>query len=67
MEQVTIQELAANTFGLMERVERGETIEIIKEGRPIARIVPISPPGEPDVVIGGVPVARPGPFTTPTI
>jgi len=32
---------------LVERVEAGEEITIARAGRPVARLVPLDPPGEP--------------------
>ncbi len=41
MTQVGITELRRNAIVLIRRVIRGETIEVTKSGRPVARIVPI--------------------------
>ena len=41
MIQVGITELRRNAIVLIRRVIRGETIEVTKWGRPLARIVPI--------------------------
>jgi prevent-host-death family protein len=59
VEQVAIEELAENTFGVVARVERGEIIDVTERGRPIARSVPISPPGDRTADTGTVPATRP--------
>lgn len=41
MRRVGIQELKQNASALIRRVVEGETIEVAKRGRPVARIVPL--------------------------
>jgi prevent-host-death family protein len=41
VEQVSLHELSQNTAGILARVERGESLVITKQGRPIARIIPV--------------------------
>jgi prevent-host-death family protein len=41
MRQVGVRELNQNTSQVIERVRRGETLEITERGRPVARIVPV--------------------------
>ena len=43
---ISIRELQQNLKGVMARVERGQTIEITRRRRPIARLAPL-PAGEP--------------------
>lgn len=50
VEQVPIRELNQHTATVLERVERGESVEITNRGRPIARIVPV-PGGELDDLV----------------
>jgi prevent-host-death family protein len=40
MQQVGIRELNQNTGQVIERVRRGEPVEITDRGRPVARLVP---------------------------
>jgi len=67
MEQVPIRELNQNTAGVMERVERGETVEITNRGRVVGRIVPPGHGELDDLVAAGrvIPATRPGPFLPP--
>lgn len=41
MEKVPVRELNQHTSAVLARVETGETLEITKDGRPVARLVPI--------------------------
>ncbi len=41
MKQVPVRELNQHTSAVLARVETGETVEITKDGRPVARLVPI--------------------------
>jgi prevent-host-death family protein len=43
---ISIRELQQNLKGVMARVERGQTIEITRRRRPIARLAPL-PAAEP--------------------
>jgi len=49
IEQVGIRELRDNLKDVLERVERGETIEITRNGRTIGMIVPKPEEGESPV------------------
>ncbi|MFD6160314.1 type II toxin-antitoxin system Phd/YefM family antitoxin [Nocardia sp. NPDC060256] len=42
MNSLTIRELGNRTAEVLRRVEGGEEIEILKGGRPVARIVPLA-------------------------
>lgn len=53
MEQVPIRELNQNTAHVLERVERGESVEITKHGRVIGRIVPAGHGELDDLVAAG--------------
>lgn len=41
MKQVGVRELNQNTSQVIDRVRRGETLEVTDRGRPVARLVPI--------------------------
>ena len=41
-ETITLEEAAATILDLLEQVDRGKEITILKEGRAIARLVPVS-------------------------
>lgn len=73
---VTITELNQQTAKVLERIKQGESIDVTERGRPIARIVPITPGASalddlvregralaatrPDVLLSHVPAAAPG-------
>ena len=40
--QIGIRELRLNLSRAIEQVRRGETVEVTKDGEPVARIVPIT-------------------------
>jgi prevent-host-death family protein len=42
MDRVGVRELNQNTSQVIDRVRRGETIEVTERGHPVARLVPIS-------------------------
>jgi len=42
--EVASRELRNDTAGLLRRVEAGETIVITRRGKPVAQLVPHSPP-----------------------
>lgn len=42
MDQVPVRELNQNTAGVLARVQRGETLEITSNGRPVARLLPVA-------------------------
>jgi prevent-host-death family protein len=41
--QIGVRELNQQTSRIIERVKRGETLEITKRGQPVARLVPATP------------------------
>ena len=41
MRNVTVRELQQQTKRVIERVERGETIEVLRRRRPVARLSPV--------------------------
>ena len=47
MASIALAEAKARFSALVERVEAGETVEITKRGRTVAKIVPTQPPREP--------------------
>lgn len=47
MTTVTMTEFRNHASGMLDRVERGETIVVLRHGKPIAEIVPISAPAGP--------------------
>jgi prevent-host-death family protein len=42
---VSVRELQQNLKKVMARVERGETVEVTRRHRPVARLAPIKPAG----------------------
>jgi len=44
MKQVTFTEFRRNAAALFNSVERGETVRILRHGKPIAEIVPLPAP-----------------------
>jgi prevent-host-death family protein len=67
VEQIPIRALSQDTAGVLARVERGEVVEIIDRGLPIARIVPIRADSLADLVAAGVvlPPTTAGPIPMP--
>lgn len=67
MEQIPIRTLNQNTAGVLELVERGETVEITNRGKPIARIVPVVEGELDDLIAAGVvtPPTIAGPISMP--
>ena len=48
MTTVTLTEFRSHASGMLSRVERGETLVVIRHGRPIAEVSPVSSAaGEP--------------------
>lgn len=47
MRKVTVRELQQNIRRVMEQVERGETVEVTRRRRPVARLTPIREPPQP--------------------
>jgi prevent-host-death family protein len=41
MDRVGVRDLNQNTSQVIDRVRRGETIEVTDRGRPVARLVPV--------------------------
>jgi len=39
---VTLTEFRSHASGMLSRVERGETLVVIRHGRPIAEVAPVS-------------------------
>jgi prevent-host-death family protein len=68
MRQVPIRELNQQTATVMSYVERGETVEITKQGRVIGRIVPATSGELDDLIAAGrvVPATIRGPIPMPT-
>ena len=42
MERIGVRELRQHASRYLERVSRGETLEVTDRGRPVARLVPLS-------------------------
>jgi len=42
---VSVRELQQNLKRVMARVERGETVEVTRRRRPVARLAPVKPAG----------------------
>lgn len=60
METVGVRELRNNVAAVLRRAEAGERITVTVDGRPVARLVPLEPEGEPtmaDLVAAGLVVA----------
>jgi prevent-host-death family protein len=47
MRKVTVRELQQNIRRVMEQVERGETVEVTRRRRSVARLTPIRQPRQP--------------------
>jgi prevent-host-death family protein len=61
MKQVGVYDAKTHLPKLLDEVEHGETIEITRHGKPVARIVPISKPKRtPAEVIADIREARKG-------
>jgi prevent-host-death family protein len=41
MESIPVRELNQHTSAVLQRVQRGETLEVTVGGRPVARLVPL--------------------------
>lgn len=60
MKTATVRELR-NDFGRLSKwLEKGETIEILKRGKPVAELVPKTG-GKPKVLLGATPSPHPLP------
>lgn len=42
MKTVTLTEFRSHASGMLSAVERGETLVVVRHGRPIAEVIPIS-------------------------
>lgn len=71
MNRIGVRELNQQTSRVIERVKRGEVLEITDRGQPVARLVPATPPPTSELlerlVREGqvVPPSVVGPFTVP--
>jgi prevent-host-death family protein len=70
VESIPVRQLNQDTAGVLARVERGESLEITSRGRPIARLVPVTPRGLEeldDLIAAGraVPATLSAPFELP--
>jgi prevent-host-death family protein len=66
--QIGVRELRQNLSRALEQVRQGETLEVTKNGRPLARIVPVSYPTKLDQLIAegkARPALRPMDLTRP--
>lgn len=43
---VPLSEFRAHTSAMIDRVEKGEIVRILRHGKPVAELVPLQPPGE---------------------
>ncbi|MDA0577452.1 MAG: type II toxin-antitoxin system prevent-host-death family antitoxin [Verrucomicrobia bacterium] len=46
MTTVTLTEFRSHASGMLTRVERGETLVVLRHGRPIAEVIPVSREGD---------------------
>ncbi|MBI3181614.1 MAG: type II toxin-antitoxin system prevent-host-death family antitoxin [Myxococcales bacterium] len=46
MERLTVRQLSRETASVLDRVERGETIEVTRGKRVVAKVVPVQPQRE---------------------
>ena len=53
MDRIGIRELRQHASRYLERVARGETLEVTDRGRPVARLVPIRTDAWEDMVASG--------------
>ena len=66
--RIGVRELRQDLSRALERVSQGETLEVTKNGRPLARIVPVSYPTKLDQLIAegkARPALRPLDLTRP--
>jgi prevent-host-death family protein len=68
MKSIPVRELQREIRAVLDRVERGESVEVTRRGRPVARLVPTQPsPAKPwpdlaaraRAVLGGRRIAPP--------
>lgn len=43
MQTLPLSEFRANASAMLDRVERGETVRILRHGKPVADLVPVQP------------------------
>lgn len=67
MTAIPVRELNQDTAGVLARVERGETLEITRHQRVIARLVPVLHAEIDDLVAAGrmIPPTEPAPWEAP--
>ncbi|MBV9447981.1 MAG: type II toxin-antitoxin system prevent-host-death family antitoxin [Streptosporangiaceae bacterium] len=67
MTAIPVRELNQDTASVLARVERGETLEITRHQRVIARLVPVLHAEIDDLVAAGrmIPPTDPAPWETP--
>jgi prevent-host-death family protein len=67
MAAIPVRELNQDTAGVLARVERGETLEITRHQRVIARLVPVLHSEIDDLVAAGrlLPPTEPAPWQAP--
>ena len=53
MERIGVRELRQHASRYLERVARGETLEVTDRGRPVARLVPVRMEAWADLVSSG--------------
>jgi prevent-host-death family protein len=53
MEKIGVRELRQHASRYLERVRRGETLEVTDRGRPVARLVPLTSDLWSDLVASG--------------
>ena len=53
---VPLSEFRANTSAMIDRVEKGETVRILRHGKPVAELVPMQPQAEQKVPRWKVPI-----------
>jgi len=47
MKSIKVRDLQHNLGRVLDQVERGETVQVLRRNKPIARIVPLELPPEP--------------------
>jgi prevent-host-death family protein len=53
MDRIGVRELRQHASRYLERVVRGESLEVTDRGRPVARLVPVRPEPWADMVASG--------------
>ena len=53
MERIGVRELRQNASRYLDRVARGETLEVTDRGKPVARLVPVGTDPWADMVASG--------------